>query len=252
MTPAARLSAAIEVIDTIEAQRAPAAQALKEWGTSHRFAGSGDRAAIAGLVWDVLRRRASSAWILDNDTPRARVLGMLKVERGMDVEAIAALCDGGRFAPAPLNEDERAALTSRTLADAPAHIAGDYPEWLDGYLAQVFGDDRVAEATAMASRAPLDLRVNTLKAKREKVLGSTAHLGTKPTPWSPIGLRIELGADARNPGIHSEEDFIKGAIEVKDEGSQLAALLSGAKPGEQVIDLCAGAGGKTLALAAMM
>ena len=104
----------------------------------------------------------------------------------------------------------------------------------------------------MASRAPLDLRVNTLKAKREKVLGSTAHLGTTPTPWSPIGLRIELGADARNPGIHAEEDFIKGAIEVQDEGSQLAALLSGAKPGEQVIDLCAGAGGKTLALAAMM
>jgi 16S rRNA (cytosine967-C5)-methyltransferase len=105
---------------------------------------------------------------------------------------------------------------------------------------------------AMASRAPLDLRVNTLKAKREKVLASTAHLGTMPTPFSPNGLRIELGADARNPGIHSEEDFIKGLIEVQDEGSQLAALLSAAKPGEQVIDLCAGAGGKTLALAAMM
>ena len=104
----------------------------------------------------------------------------------------------------------------------------------------------------MASRAPLDLRVNTLKAKREKLLHSLAHLGVTPTPWSPIGLRIELGADARNPGIHAEEDFIKGAVEVQDEGSQLAALLSGAKPGEQVIDLCAGAGGKTLALAAMM
>ena len=104
----------------------------------------------------------------------------------------------------------------------------------------------------MASRAPLDLRVNTLKAKREKMLTSLAHLGVQPTPWSPLGLRIELGADARNPGIHAEEDFIKGAIEVQDEGSQLAALLSAAKPGEQVIDLCAGAGGKTLALAAMM
>jgi 16S rRNA (cytosine967-C5)-methyltransferase len=91
-----------------------------------------------------------------------------------------------------------------------------------------------------------------LKAKREKILPSLAHLGAKPTPWSPLGLRIELGADARNPGIHAEEDFIKGAIEVQDEGSQLAALLSAAKPGEQVIDLCAGAGGKTLALAAMM
>jgi 16S rRNA (cytosine967-C5)-methyltransferase len=151
-----------------------------------------------------------------------------------------------------LSEHERAALTSRSLAEAPPSIAGDYPEWLDGYLAQVFGDDRVAEATAMASRAPLDLRVNTLKAKREKILPSLAHLGAQPTPWSPVGLRIELGVDARNPGIHAEEDFIKGAIEVQDEGSQLAALLSAAKPGERVIDLCAGAGGKTLALAAMM
>ena len=151
-----------------------------------------------------------------------------------------------------MTEAERAALTTRSLADAPAPVAGDYPEWLDPYLADVFGDDRVAEATAMASRAPLDLRVNTLKAKREKVLASLAHLGAKPTPWSPLGLRIELGADARNPGIHAEEDFIKGAVEVQDEGSQLAALFSAAKPGEQVIDLCAGAGGKTLALAAMM
>ena len=252
MTPAARLSAAIELIGTIDSERVPAAKALKEWGTAHRYAGSGDRAAIAGLIWDVLRRRASSAWIMDADTPRARVLGMLKLERRLDAEAIDALCDGGRFAPEPLTAAERSALASRTLAEAPAHVAGDYPEWLDGHLAQAFGADRVAEATAMASRAPLDLRVNTLKATREKMLPSLAHLGVTPTPWSPIGLRIELGADARNPGIHAEEDFIKGAIEVQDEGSQLAALLSAAKPGEQVIDLCAGAGGKTLALAAMM
>ena len=252
MTPAARLSAAIELIDTIDAQRAPAAKALKDWGTAHRFAGSGDRAAIAGLVWDVLRRRASSAWVMDDDTPRSRVLGMLKVERGMDAATISALCDGGRFAPEPLTAAESSALTSRSPNDAPAPVAGDYPEWLDPYLAKVFGDDRAAEAAAMASRAPLDLRVNTLKAKREKVLASMKHLGAHETPWSPMGLRIELGADAKNPGIHSEEDFIKGFVEVQDEGSQLAALLSAAKPGEQVIDLCAGAGGKTLALAAMM
>src|SRR5215475_1054364 len=118
MTPAARLSAAIELIDTIEAQRAPAAKALKEWGTAHRFAGSGDRAAIAGLVWDVLRRRASSAWVMDDDTPRSRVLGMLKVERGMDAAAIGALCDGSRFAPEPLSEAERSALISRSPDDA--------------------------------------------------------------------------------------------------------------------------------------
>lgn len=252
MTPAARLSAAIEVLGAIDAQRVPAQTALKEWGTAHRFAGSGDRAAIAGLVFDVLRRRASSAWLLDADTPRARLLGMLKLERGLDADRIAALCDGSRFAPEPLTDGERAALTSRDIADAPPHIAGDYPEWLDPHLTRAFGDARAEEAAAMASRAPLDLRVNTLKAKPEKALASLAHLGARVTPWSPLGLRIDLGADARNPGVHAEEVFIKGGVEVQDEGSQLAALLTGAKPGEQVIDMCAGAGGKTLALAAMM
>src|ERR1700754_1362686 len=151
MTPAARLSAAIELIDTIDMQRVPAAKALKEWGTAHRYAGSGDRAAISGLIWDVLRRRASSAWLMDDDAPRARVLGMLKLERGLDVDAIAALCDGARFAPKPLTDKERAALTSRSLAAAPPAIAGDYPEWLDPHLARTFGDERGAEAAAMAS-----------------------------------------------------------------------------------------------------
>jgi 16S rRNA (cytosine967-C5)-methyltransferase len=252
MTPAARLSAAMEVIASIDTQRIPAANALKEWGVAHRFAGSGDRAAISGVVFDVLRRRASSAFLMDDDTPRARVLGMLKLERGFDVERIANLCDGARFAPAPLSDAERSALTTRTLEDAPAHVAGDFPEWLDAELTKVFGDARVTETTAMARRAPLDLRVNTLKGQREKALASLRHLGAKPTPWSPLGLRIELDADARSPGILAEADFIKGAIEVQDEGSQLAALFTAAKSGEQVIDLCAGAGGKTLALAAMM
>ncbi|MEW6455020.1 MAG: RsmB/NOP family class I SAM-dependent RNA methyltransferase [Pseudomonadota bacterium] len=252
MTPAARLSAAIEVLSAIDAQRIPAANALKDWGTAHRFAGSGDRAAIAGLVFDVLRRRASSAFLLDADTPRARVLGMLRLERGLDDAAIAALCDGARFAPEPLTEAERTALATRSLAGAPAHIAGDYPEWLDASLARVFGDARAEEAAAMARRAPLDLRVNTLKSTPDKALAALKHLGAARAPWSPLALRIALGADARNPGVQAEEAFIKGGVEVQDEGSQIAALLTGAKPGEQVIDLCAGAGGKTLALAAMM
>jgi 16S rRNA (cytosine967-C5)-methyltransferase len=200
----------------------------------------------------VLRRYASSAYLMDADTARARLIGMLRLERGMDTPTMAAMFDGSRFAPEPLTEAEIAALASRSLRDAPAAVAGDYPDWLDPSLAKVFGEDRAAEAEAMASRAPLDLRVNTLKANRDKVLRSLAHLHAQPTPWSPNGLRIELSADARNPGVQAEEDFIKGAIEVQDEGSQLAALFTAAKPGEQVIDLCAGAGGKTLALAALM
>ena len=190
---------------------------------------------------------------MDADTPRARVLGMLKLERGMDAEAIAALCDGGRFAPEPLSEAERAALTSRSLDDAPPHIAGDYPEWLDRVSGASVrrrprgGGDRDGEP-----RAARSARQHAEGQARKGARRRSRISARRPTPWSPIGLRIELGADARNPGIHAEEDFIKGAIEVQDEGSQLAALLSAAKPGEQVIDLCAGAGGKTLALAAMM
>ncbi len=252
MTPAARIAAAIEVIASIDAMRLPAAQALKEWGVAHRFAGSGDRAAISGLVYDTLRRRASSSWLLGENSARAQVLGMLKLERGLDVEAIAKLCSGERHAADQLSERERVALTSASLDGAPSHVAGDYPEWLDPAFTRVFGDERVAEAIAMSHRAPLDLRVNTLSSERDKILASLRHLRAQPTPWSPDGLRILLDADARSPGIQAEPDFIKGAIEVQDEGSQLAALLSDAREGETIVDLCAGAGGKTLALAAAM
>lgn len=252
MTPAARLSAAIEIIGNLESQRIPAPQALKEWGTAHRFAGSGDRAALAGLVFDTLRRRASASWIMDDASPRAAVLGMLKVERGLDAASITSLCDGSRFSPEPLSERERAALSERSTDTAAAPIAGDYPEWLDASLRAMFGDERAAETAALASRAPLDLRVNTLKTTRDKAMAALSHLKARATRWSPYGLRIDLPADARSPGIHAEEIFIKGGVEIQDEGSQLAAMFAAAKPGEQVIDLCAGAGGKTLALAAMM
>jgi 16S rRNA (cytosine967-C5)-methyltransferase len=252
MTPAARLSAAIEVFAEVEARRRPATDVLKDWGLSHRFAGSSDRAAIAGLVYDSLRRKASSAWLMGGATPRAALIGMLHRERGLDIATISELCSGARFAPATLTEVERAALASNTLANAPAPVAGDYPDWLDPHLARVFGDERTAEGQALATRAPLDLRVNTLKAERDDVLPKFAHLRAEPTRWSPMGLRIRLSADAKNPAIHAEPPFRKGEIEIQDEGSQLAALLAGAKPGELVVDLTAGAGGKTLALAAAM
>jgi len=252
MTPAARLAAAIEIFSELEARRRPAGDALKEWGQAHRFAGSGDRAAVAGLVYDALRRRASAAWIMGGETARAVLLGALKLARGLDADAIARLCDGSRYAPAPLKEEERARLSSASLEGAPPHIAGDYPEWLDPHLAATFGDDRAAEGAALASRAPLDLRVNTLETTREKVAEALAHLNASPTRWSPFGLRIALEADGKQPPVTSETVFQKGWFEVQDEGSQLAAILSGAKPGEQVLDLCAGSGGKTLALAALM
>jgi 16S rRNA (cytosine967-C5)-methyltransferase len=252
MTPAARLSAAIEVIAELETRRRPAADALKDWGLAHRFAGSSDRAAIAGLVYDALRRRSSSAWLMGENTPRAVLIGMLHRERGLDVEQISALCNGARFAPEQLTQTEREALTGGALANAPAYVLGDYPDWLEPHFARVFGDERAAEGAALASRAPLDLRVNTLKGERDETLAKLAHLKAEPTRWSPIGLRIRLSADAKSPAIHAEPAFIKGAVEIQDEGSQLAALFANAKPGEQVADLAAGAGGKTLALAAVM
>jgi 16S rRNA (cytosine967-C5)-methyltransferase len=252
MTPSARLSAAIEVFAEIEARRRPATDALKDWGLSHRFAGSGDRAAIAGLVYDALRRKSSSAWLMGETSPRAAMLGMLRRERGLDDAAIAALCNGARYAPALLSGAETTALAAGSLAGAPAHVEGDYPEWLDAHLARVFGNDRAVECAALASRAPLDLRVNTLAAERDEALAKLEHLKPEPTRWSPIGIRIRLAAEAKSPAIHAEPIFLKGRIEIQDEGSQLAALLADAKPGEHVVDLCAGAGGKTLALAAAM
>jgi 16S rRNA (cytosine967-C5)-methyltransferase len=252
MTPAARLSAAIEVFATIEKERRPAADVLKAWGVAHRFAGSSDRAAIAGLVYDALRRKSSSAWIMGADTPRGVLLGMLKRERGLDAEAIGKLASGAQYAPEALSDDERKRLAAADLAGAPPHVAGDYPEWLEPQFERAFGDARAEEGAALASRAPLDLRVNTLKGDRAKVTEMLSGLSPEPSRWSPWGLRIKLGADVKSPPIHAEPAFLKGLVEVQDEGSQLAALFSGAKPGEQVLDLCAGAGGKTLALAAMM
>ncbi|MPZ40400.1 MAG: MFS transporter [Rhizobiales bacterium] len=252
MTPAARLSAAIEVLSDIGTRRRPAADALKDWGLAHRFAGSGDRAAIAGLVYDTLRRKASAAFVMGEETPRAVLFGMLRCERKLDVAAIARLADGGRFAPAALTDAEGARLEAASLDGAPPWVAGDYPEWLDPQFAATFGDERAEEGVSLASRAPLDLRVNTLKATRDEAAASLADLSPTPTRWSPLGLRIVLSADARSPAIHAEPAFIKGMIEIQDEGSQLAALMAGAQPGEQVIDLCAGGGGKTLTLAAAM
>jgi 16S rRNA (cytosine967-C5)-methyltransferase len=252
MIPAARISGAVEVLTDIEVKRRPAPDALKEWGQMHRFAGSGDRAAIAGLVYDALRRRASAAYVMGESTPRAVMLGMLRLEREYEVDAIGKLFDGSRFAPAPLSDGEREKLSAASLEDVPPYIAGDYPDWLDASFATIFGEARAEEGAALASRAPLDLRVNLIKADQDRASAELGEYNPEQTSWSPVGLRISVPPDARSPAIQSDPAFIKGHVEIQDEGSQLAALLSGAKPGEQVVDLCAGGGGKTLALAAMM
>ncbi|MFG1422845.1 RsmB/NOP family class I SAM-dependent RNA methyltransferase [Roseixanthobacter liquoris] len=252
MIPSARLSAAIEVLGDIAAKRRPAGDSLKEWGLAHRFAGSGDRAAISGLVFDTLRRRASAAYVMGADTPRALVLGTLAVMRGLDLDAISRLCDGARFAPAPLSAEEAARLANPSLEGAAPWVKGDYAQWLDPYLNVVFGEERVEEGRALAARAPLDLRVNTLKSTPEATLAELSHLSPQPGQWSPLSLRIILDAEGKAPPLTSEGAFVKGEVEVQDEGSQIAAILASPLPGSQVLDLCAGAGGKTLEFAALM
>jgi 16S rRNA (cytosine967-C5)-methyltransferase len=143
-------------------------------------------------------------------------------------------------------------VSSGSLDGAPDWVRGDYPEWLDPHFARVFGDTRAEEGAALAERAPLDLRVNMLKTDRDLTLADLSHLHPAPTPHSPVGIRIPLLNDGRGPPVQSEPAFLKGLVEVQDEGSQLASLIAHAAPGEQVIDLCAGAGGKTLAMSAGM
>lgn len=252
MIPGARIAAAIEVLEDVEARRRPAADALKDWGLAHRFAGSKDRSAIGSLVFDALRRRASSAFVMGEASPRAVILGALRLVRGLSLEEASGLFSGEAHAPAPMSEAERERFASGGLKGAPAHIAGDFPAWLEPSFAAVFGDRLVAETSALAERAPVDVRVNTLKCSRDKALLSLSHLHAEPTPLSPLGLRLPLTPEGRNPALAAEPDYVKGRIEVQDEGSQLAAMLAAAKPGEQVLDLCAGAGGKTLALSALM
>ncbi len=252
MTPPARIAAAIEVLAGIEAHKRPAADVLSDWGRLHRFAGAKDRAAIASLVYDAERKRSSSAFIMGEETPRGVMLGTLRQARDMNARDISSLCSGAPHAPAPLNQAEIDRLSAADLTGAPNYAAGDFPEWLEPSLARAFGPALVAETRALAARAPVDLRANTLKTTRGKALEALKHLDAAPTPFSPHGLRLPILPDGLGPKLSAEPAYVRGLVEIQEEASQIAALLSCARPGEQVLDLCAGACGKTLALAAMM
>ena len=251
MTPGARLAAAIEVLTEVFARGAAADRVLTAWGRSHRFAGSKDRAAIGARVYLVLRRLNECAFRMDGDRePRALVLGSLAVADGLDVEQIDALCRDGTHAPGPLTANERAALQATVSADEP-WVRLNYPQWLHADLAAAFAGRLEAEMLALNVRAPLDLRVNSLKAKPGDVLVELKHEGIDASScrYAPYGLRIAAGNDAKVTKLDAYES---GRVEVQDEASQIAVLLAGARAGDIVIDLAAGAGGKSLALAAMM
>jgi 16S rRNA (cytosine967-C5)-methyltransferase len=252
MQPGARLQAAIEVLDEIMHRHRPASHALSDWGRTHRFAGSGDRAAIGNIVFDALRKRNSLSFLMSAETPRALALGVLAHGWGQTAAAIDAMCAGER-APTPLSDGERAGLSERLDAGAPDWVRGDYPDWLADEFHAAFGEDAAAQGAALAERAPVDVRVNTLKADRAKVIKALREYAPEETPFSPVGVRVPVRArHHKAPKIEADAAHGKGWFEVQDEGSQIAALLAGAGPRHQVADVCAGAGGKTLALAAQM
>jgi len=253
MRTGARIAAAAEVLDDILNRHRPAATALSDWGRAHRFAGSGDRAAIGTLVFDALRRRLSIAARMGADVPRALALGAAPRALGVTAEAVAASADGSEHALSPLSEVELKGLFAQLPSGAPAHVAADVPEWLWPAFERAFGAQAAAEGAALSERAPIDLRVNTLKATREKVLKALDRYGAQATVHAPAGVRVPAPEGAgKAPHLEAETAHGKGWFEVQDEGSQIAALLAGAGPRMQVLDLCAGAGGKTLALAAAM
>jgi 16S rRNA (cytosine967-C5)-methyltransferase len=257
MRLAGRVSAAIEILGEVIDRHRPAALALADWGRTHRFAGSGDRSAIGTLVYDVLRQRASTAWRMNNDEPRSLVLGALHYAWGLSADDIAALCDGSNHAPAPLTAAEenylRIGSASSREENMPAWAAADVPVWLYAEFAASFPENSIAEGRALAERAPIDLRTNTLKADRERVLKALKKFSAAPTPFATTGVRIPPPSKlAKNPNVEADGAHGRGWFEVQDEASQIAVALSGAGPRLQVLDLCAGAGGKTLGFAALM
>jgi 16S rRNA (cytosine967-C5)-methyltransferase len=242
MTPAARLQAAIDILAALEQSQQPVDRYLKDFFRTRRYAGSKDRRAITERVYDIYRQRAALAFRMGGDSARALVLGSV-LAAGDNPETLFV---GGGYGPEPLSDAERAIIAA-PLRAAPRWVTGEYPQWLDQQLLKAFGDDVVVQMQALSRRAPVDLRVNRLKAGRDDVLTALQDLAPTPAPYAPDGIRCPTGA-----GVTAHPLFEAGAFEVQDEAAQIAALLVDAQPGMRVLDLTAGAGGKSLALAAAM
>lgn len=242
MTPGARVAAAIEAIAAWQAGEAGLDRVLADWGRRHRFAGGGDRRAIADLAYDAVRRLRSAGWVAGADDPpgaRAALIGALRLD-GVDP---ATLFTGEGHAPPPLAAEE---MRTRPLEAAPEAVRLDLPDWLMPRLAHL---PRAALAR-LRHRAPVFLRVNTRVAGREDAVAALARDGiaAEPGPLSPTCLRVTGGARR----ISASHAFATGMVELQDAASQAVADLCAARPGETVLDFCAGGGGKTLALAARM
>ena len=226
MTPAARVQAAIECLDLIAASAreggAAADTIIARYFATRRYAGSKDRRAVRDLTFDVIRAFGDCP-----ATGRGAMLGFARAE----APVLLPLFGSEGHAPAP------------ALAGEPMSSLSSAPGWVLDRLEARFGDDTARQVAALLGRAPLDLRVNTLKATRDAVVIA----GAEPTRFAANGLRLTEPFD-----VAASDAFRAGLIEIQDEGSQLAVAACAAQPGTTVVDLCAGAGGKTLALAAAM
>lgn len=252
MRDGGRIAAAIEVLSDVLSRRQPVKSAARDWGKRARYAGAKDRAWVSGLALDALRRRNSIAHQMGDDSPRGLVLGALAHSWGWDIRRIDDAMDE-EHAPEPLTLQERERLVMAPDPEAAAFVSGDYPEWLAPHMERVFGEEAVIEAQAMTVRAPVDLRVNTLKTDMER---AAKPLSAAKADKSAL-LNAAFHIPARDPSqreasLESIPAYSKGWVEVQDAGSQIAAAAANARPGETVLDYCAGGGGKTLALAAMM
>ncbi|MBF0168812.1 MAG: RsmB/NOP family class I SAM-dependent RNA methyltransferase [Alphaproteobacteria bacterium] len=258
MTPGARLEAVMELLAAVEGSPRPADGVVAAWFRDRRFIGSKDRKAIHERLYDLMRRRAHLGWWLSRlqlaDSPRARLLAHLALADHAKIDLLNVLFDGEKFHPTRLSSDERkwtTALEKERLdhAEMPDWVKYEYPEWLDQKFRARFGERFAEEMRALLLPARLDLRVNALKATREEAIAALALEGitATPTDLSPWGLRLP-----ERVNLMASKVFKDGLVEVQDEGSQLVAQLVDAQPGMVVCDFCAGAGGKTLALASMM
>ncbi|MCF6328281.1 MAG: RsmB/NOP family class I SAM-dependent RNA methyltransferase, partial [Henriciella sp.] len=230
----------------------PVKSAARDWGRRARYAGSKDRAWVSGLVLDALRKRNSIGHAMGDDSPRGLVLGALAHAWKWDIRRIDDAMDEAH-APTKLTMDERERLVMAPDVTAAPHVAGDFPEWLTPHLTRAFGEHAVVECQAMAVRADVDLRVNTLKVTPEKAAAPLRSVQAEPSALLHNGFHIPArDPSQREASLETIPAYSKGWVEVQDAGSQIAAATANAKPGEQVLDYCAGGGGKTLALAAAM
>ena len=260
MTPGARVAATIELLDDIVSHsERPADLVANAYFRTRRFIGGGDRRAVSERVWGVLRRYGQLTWWLDRTrhphrAARAIVAADLILNEGLGIADVAAMFDGGRYRPPPLDEGEVSALRqmeghSLPHPQQPDWVRLNVQEWVAPHLREAYGDAWGREIAALDTPPPVDLRVNRLKGTVEQARAALAREGieTEPMRYAPNGLRL-----TRRLSVVSGETFQNGLVEIQDEGSQLVATLVDGQPGMQVADYCAGAGGKTLAIAAGM